>query len=110
REMVAAPPMVWAPGGGWVTNSEVLGLVRPPGRIIHLRISPEAALMRLARSRIVRPLLKRDDPQTAMTELWARRAELYALADVEIDVELVDSQRVVQQVVALARNLTTGLG
>ena len=110
REMVAVPPMVWAPGGGWVTNSGVLELVRPPGRIIHLRISPEAALIRLAKSRIVRPLLKRDDPQAAMHELWGRRAELYAQADLEIDVEVVDSQRVVQQVVTLARNLTTGLG
>ena len=110
RELAGAPPMVWAPGGGWVTNSEVLALVRPPGRIIHLRISPEAALRRLSRSRVARPLLQAADPSAAMDRLWSSRADLYSRADVTIDVESVDTQQVVEQVVALARNLTTGLG
>ena len=110
RELLAAPPMVLAPGGGWVTNPEVVPLVRPPGRIIHLRISPAAALRRLGRSRVVRPLLKSDDPLAALDRLWTSRAELYAQADLEIDVEAVDSQQVVKQVVALACPLTEGLG
>ncbi len=110
RELLAAPPMVLAPGGGWVTNPEVVPLVRPPGRIIHLRISPAAALRRLDRSRVVRPLLKSDDPLAALDRLWTSRAELYAQADFEIDVEAVDSQQVVKQVVALACPLTEGLG
>lgn len=110
RELLAAPPMVLAPGGGWVTNPEVVPLVRPPGRIIHLRISPAAALRRLDRSRVVRPLLKSDDPLATLDRLWTSRAELYAQADFEIDVEAVDSQQVVKQVVALACPLTEGLG
>ncbi len=110
RELLAAPPMVLAPGGGWVTNPEVVPLVRPPGRIIHLRISPAAALRRLDRSRVVRPLLKSDDPLATLDRLWTSRAELYAQADLEIDVEAVDSQQVVKQVVALACPLTEGLG
>ncbi|MBL0170260.1 MAG: shikimate kinase [Gemmatimonadaceae bacterium] len=110
RELLAAPPMVWSPGGGWVTNPGVLTLVRPSSRIIHLLISPAAALERLTRSRIVRPLLKTADPRVTMDELWANRADLYAQADLVIDVEVVDSQQVVERIVALARNLTTGLG
>jgi shikimate kinase len=110
RELTAAPPMVLAPGGGWVTNPDVMALIRPPGRIIHLRISPEAALRRLSRSRIVRPLLKGADPRATMDRLWMSRAELYALADLEIDVEVVESQQVVDRIVVLARNLTAGLG
>lgn len=110
RELTAAPPMVLAPGGGWVTNSEVMALIRPSGRIIHLRISPEMALRRLLRSRVVRPLLKGSDPQATMNKLWENRAQLYALADFEIDVEVVDSQQVVDRIVVLARNLTAGLG
>lgn len=102
--------MVLAPGGGWITNSGVLALVRPPGRIIHLRISVEGALRRLSRSRVVRPLLRTEDPEAAMARLWERREALYAQADLVIDVEVVDSQQVVAQVVALARNLTSGLG
>jgi hypothetical protein len=42
--------------------------------------------------------------------LWGRRAGLYARADLEIDVELVDPQQVINDVVALACDLTPGLG
>ncbi len=110
RELAAAPPMVLAPGGGWITNPEVVALVRPPGRIIHLRISPEAAVRRLTRARVVRPLLRSDDPQAVMQGLWAKRAHLYSQADLELDVEVVDSQQVVDNIVALARHLPPGLG
>ena len=110
RELAAAPPMVLAPGGGWVSNPGVMDILRPPGRIIHLRIGPAAALARLSRSRIVRPLLQVSDPQTALEQIWDKRAGLYSMADNEIDVEAIDSQRVIELVVALARNLTPGLG
>jgi shikimate kinase len=110
RELVAAPPMVLAPGGGWITNDGVVEMLRPPARIVHLRVSPAEALRRLSRARIVRPLLRGSDPRAAMQELWDRRAGLYSVADVEIDVELVDNQRVINAVVALACDLTPGLG
>jgi len=110
RELAAAPPMVLAPGGGWVTNPGVMALLRPPGRIIHLRLSPAAALKRLTRSRVVRPLLQRADPAATMEALWAARAHLYQQADAELDVEDVDSQRVIDAVVALAHDRTAGLG
>jgi len=110
RELVAAPSMVLAPGGGWVTNPGVMSLFRPRGRIVHLRLSPKAAMRRVSRSRVVRPLLKTADPLATMNQIWAKRAELYEMADFTVDVEVVDSQQVVNQLVALARNLTSGLG
>jgi shikimate kinase len=110
EELALRPAMVLAPGGGWVTNTGVMDLLRPPGHIIHLRISPESAIRRLARSRVVRPLLKVPDPRAAMEQLWQRRGALYEQADFTVDVEVVDSQQVVAQVAALARNLTSGLG
>ena len=110
EELAKSAPMVLAPGGGWVTNDGVMALLRPPGRIIHLRISPQSALRRLGRSRVVRPLLKVADPRAAIEQLWQRRAPLYEQADWTIDVEVVDSQQVVEQIAALARSLTSGLG
>ena len=111
RELSAAPPMVLAPGGGWVTIPGVMSLVRPPGRIIHLRISPEGALRRLSRARVVRPLLRSADPATVMRDLWNKRAGLYEQADLELDVEVLDSQQVVKEIIALARHhLPPGLG
>lgn len=110
RELAAAPPMVLSPGGGWVTNPGVMDLVRPPGRIIHLQISPAAALARLSRSRIVRPLLQVSDPGATLDALWEKRAGLYSQADFAVDAETVDAQQVIEKIVALARNLTPGLG
>lgn len=110
QELAAAPPMVLAPGGGWVTIPGAMALLRPPGRIIHLQISPNEALRRLIRSRIVRPLLAQADPAMAMQALWERRSGLYALADVTVNVEAVDSQRLIDSVVALAHDGTLGIG
>lgn len=109
RELSAAPPMVLAPGGGWITSPGVVDLIRPPARIVHLRVSPAEALRRLSRARIVRPLLQAADPAERMEQLWQQRAHLYAVADLEIDVERVDSQRVITSIVELA-GLTPGLG
>lgn len=110
HELAAAPPMVLAPGGGWVTNPGVMALVRPPGRIIHLRISPDEAVRRLTRSRVVRPLLQQANPSMKMWSLWEARAELYNMADLVVDVETLSSQRLTDSVVALAREGTPEIG
>jgi shikimate kinase len=110
RELAAAPPMVLAPGGGWVTNSGVMEMLRPPGRIVHLRVSPEAAMRRISRSRIVRPLLQQVDPEARMRSLWEARAALYNRADYVVDVETLTTQQVTDSLVALAHEGTPGVG
>ncbi|AMW05435.1 shikimate kinase [Gemmatimonas phototrophica] len=110
RELAAAPPMVLAPGGGWVTNAGVIELLRPPGRIVHLRVSPEAAMRRISRSRIVRPLLQQADPEAKMRSLWEARAALYNRADYVVDVETLTTQQVTDSLVALAHEGTPGVG
>jgi shikimate kinase len=108
-ELIHNEPSVWAPGGGWITNAGVSALVRPPGRIIHLKVSPAGALKRLGSARASRPLLMESDPVAVLDRLWASRAELYASADGEVDTEVVDFQRVAHEVVVLARGLDAGL-
>lgn len=110
RELAAAPPMTLSPGGGWITNPGVVELLRPPAKIVHLKISPAGALMRLSRSRVVRPLLAEPDPAARIQALWESRRDLYNAADLIIDVELVDSKRVTDSIVALAHELTPGIG
>lgn len=110
RELAAAPPMVLAPGGGWVTNVVVMDLLRPPGRIIHLRVSPAEALRRLARARVVRPLLAQADPAVTLQALWEARRPLYERADAELDVEVVDGKELIDSVVALAHDAGPGVG
>ena len=110
KELVSVPPMVLSPGGGWITNVGAADLLRPPARLVHLRITPAEALRRLARSRIVRPLLAGPHPLVTIEGLWASRGSLYGQSDLEIDVELNDSQRVIDLIVALAHDLTPRLG
>ena len=110
RELTAAPPMVLAPGGGWVTNAGVVEMLRPPGRLVHLLVSPAEALRRIGRSRTVRPLLQDDDPLGRMERLWAARCALYNAADSIVDVESVVGQRLTDYVAQLAQLGTPEVG
>jgi shikimate kinase len=101
EELASHPPMVLAPGGGWLTSPGVAALLRPPGRIIHLRVSPAAALARL-RGSTDRPLLQVTDPAAAMAQLYERRRGLYEAADAVLDAEVVTPQELALQIVELA--------
>jgi shikimate kinase len=94
--------IVIAPGGGWIANPGCADLLRPPARIIHLRVGVPSALARLGGSPEVRPLLAGPDPATALADLWHRRASAYGSADVELDTEVLSLQEVVDSLVRLA--------
>jgi shikimate kinase len=85
-----------------MANPGCAELLRPPARIIHLRVGVPAALERLALSRDPRPLLAVADPAAALRELSGRRASAYARADAELDTEVLDLQQLVGEVARLA--------
>ena len=90
--------MVLAPGGGWVTRSDTVHLLRPPSLMVYLRISPAGALRRMGRKVTGRPLLLRPDPQGELERLLAARCLAYEGADLVVDVEHIDSQRVADHI------------
>ncbi|HET7459560.1 MAG TPA: shikimate kinase [Gemmatimonadaceae bacterium] len=91
-----------APGGGWVMVPGAVALLRPPGRIIHLAVSPERAMARLGRSQTVRPLLDRPDPLAVLESLLRARGEAYeACADHVVRTDLLTVQQVTDAVVEL---------
>jgi shikimate kinase len=94
--------MVLAPGGGWVCNPAVVGLLRPPGRLIYLRVRPETALKRLGADRSTRPLLMRPDPLGEIRRLLDARKKAYESAEHVIEAELLDVEEVIKRVSALA--------
>jgi len=99
----ASAASIVAPGGGWVTVPGAVALLRPPGRIIHLAVSPERALARLAGARRERPLLQRPDPLAALqTLLLARRQAYEACADHVVTTDLLTVQQVTDAIVELA--------
>jgi shikimate kinase len=97
--------MILSPGGGWMTSAEVVGLLRPPGQLVYLKVRPETALQRLGANRATRPLLTRPDPVTELTKLLAQRKAAYEAADHVIDTERFELQRVIEKVTEIARRL-----
>lgn len=102
EELTLVGNMIVAPGGGWVSSPEVVAIVRPPSRLVYLRVRPETALKRLGPMRMMRPLLTRPDPQGELTKILEARKAAYESADSTIDTELYGLQRVIEKVVALA--------
>ncbi len=97
-EVATRPPMVLSPGGGWVTQKEAVAVLKPRSRVVYLRISPAGAVRRMGRRMSTRPLLQRADPRAELELLLAARREVYESADVVIDVEMLDAQRVAESV------------
>lgn len=101
REVAAAPAAVVAPGGGWAAQPGLVALLRPPAVLIHLRVTPATAVARMHRSLTDRPLMAGSDPEARAVTLWEMRREAYALADFEIDAEVLGVQEVVDRVLQL---------
>ena len=102
EELRSAAGMVLSPGGGWITNPDVVALVRPPARIIYLRVGVETALRRLGSARATRPLLQRPDPLAELRGLYERRRALYEAADLSLDTEAYSFQQLIQTLAELA--------
>ncbi len=97
--------MILAPGGGWIGHPEVVGMLRPPGRLVYLRVKPETALKRMGKRQELRPLLNRPNPLEELRLLFVGRRVLYEGADVVIESETLSLQEVTEKVVALANEL-----
>jgi shikimate kinase len=91
--------MVLAPGGGWITDPAVVALIRPPAKLIYLRVRPETALKRLAAEPGSRPLLNRPDPLAELNKLFEARKLSYQSADLEVGTEMLNPQQVTEQIV-----------
>ncbi|HEX5580032.1 MAG TPA: shikimate kinase [Gemmatimonadaceae bacterium] len=102
EELATAPPMVLAPGGGWMSQPGLAALLRPPGRIIYLAASPAAVARRLGPASGARPLLAGGEPVERLAALLATREAAYRGADVVLNTELIDVQQVIHAVGELA--------
>ena len=101
-ELVDAPAMILAPGGGWITQPTTTALLRVRARIIYLQVSPAVALARLGGQVVERPLLRVDDPLGKLEELFQARRQLYERADHVVDTESLEPQALVEFLVGLA--------
>jgi len=84
-ELLADDGVLLATGGGAVLDADNRRLLRERGFVVHLQVSVEQQLERLARDR-TRPLLARDDREQVLRDLAQARAPLYAeVADLQFD-------------------------
>jgi len=104
------PASVVAPGGGWIAQPQAVALLRPPARIIHLRVSPATALTRMGSDAASRPLLTGDVPLRVLQSLMTSRATAYGSADAELDTETLSLQELVAQTAQLASSWGVGVG
>jgi shikimate kinase len=95
--------MVLAPGGGWVSRPENLAMLRPPGRLIYLKITSSVAVLRMGASTTSRPLLNRPNPKAELDRLLSARILAYESADVVVNVDRVDPHAVTQRIEELLR-------
>lgn len=102
EELTGLEEAVLAPGGGWVTQPDLLDLFGAETLIVWLRISPEAAVQRAMRTISHRPLLaSAPDPVERARELISEREPLYQLADLRVDVEGRSINEVASEIVGM---------
>lgn len=102
EELTLVGNMIISPGGGWAADPEIVAIVRPPSKLVYLRVTPATALKRLGPMRHMRPLLSRPDPLAEISRLLEARKGAYEAADFVVNAELLDTQRVIQKVSELA--------
>jgi shikimate kinase len=105
-ELRVGDSMVLAPGGGWITRSETVALLRPPGCIIYMRASPETAFRRMGTEWALRPLLAAGgNGLERLNELYRTRRATYEAADAVVDTELLSPQQVAEKIAAIVVSL-----
>jgi shikimate kinase len=101
EELAQTSGMIVSPGGGWITNADVVKIIRPVAKLVYLRVRPATALKRLGAERVARPLLMRPDPLAELTKLLDDRKAAYEQADATINAELLELQGVINAVAEL---------
>jgi shikimate kinase len=93
--------MVLSPGGGWVTQPDVVALLRPNATMVYLSVPPALALKRMGLKAAGRPLLHRPNPRGELERLLEMRRAVYESSDHVLSVERLDPQRVADRIAAL---------
>ena len=102
HELLRGRDQVISTGGGAVLDPGNRERMRERGFVVHLKVSVESQLQRLARDR-TRPLLQREDREQVLRGIAAERTPLYAgVADLGFDTEGMTSG---DAAIALARLL-----
>jgi shikimate kinase len=102
RSVLAGPPSVVAPGGGWAAQPGALESAREVGFLIYLRAMALTAAKR-AGAAGTRPLLVGEDPVEEMRQLLKVREPFYLQADCEIKADVKSAAGLADELAPLVR-------
>jgi len=103
-ELLAGPPAVLAPGGGYVLDAATRRQALEKALLVYLETSPSVAARRLA-GQEDRPLLKGFDRTLRLRQLLEQREAVYLEAQCRVTTDLGSPVEVAAQVAELARTL-----
>ncbi len=104
-EFGRARGVVLAPGGGWVTQPDLMDRLGDGSLVVWLRISPEEAVRRALADSVHRPLLAGPEPLARARLLLAEREPFYYLADSAVAVDGRGIEEIAREIVARVRLL-----
>ena len=92
-------PGVVALGGGALTLDDNQKLLKKLAYRVFVKVSPEQALERMRRSKVVRPLLGPTPSLGKIRELYTKRMPQYAHADYVVEVDDLSTSQVVDNII-----------
>lgn len=95
--------VVLAPGGGWITQPELLAALGPGTLSVWLRSSPKEIVRRLKGAPGPRPFQDLPDPLPLVARMVAERTPLYALADLAVETDGVSAEAVAYRIERVVR-------
>lgn len=98
RRLTRRRHVVLAPGGGWVTQPDLVELLRPGSLIVWLRASAETIQRRHLEQGVERPLLAVEEPLAEIRRLLAERESYYSAAGAIVDTDELDPLGVVTEI------------
>ena len=87
-------------GGGALTSEENQKLLKKRAYRVFVKVSPEQALERMRRSKVVRPMLGPTPSLTKIRELYTKRMPQYAHADYVVEVDGMTTSQAVDDIIA----------
>ena len=103
EEAAATERVVLAPGGGWITQPEMLEVLGPGTLSVWLRVSPEETVRRLHADTIDRPFRDQPDAPERVARMLAEREPLYRLADLAVPVDLRTPEEIAFEIEQVVR-------
>jgi shikimate kinase len=98
KRLASQHQVVFAPGGGWITNPVLVELLPAGAVLVWLKVAPQIALTRLRASGVTRPLLQVDDALARVQQLLDQRSSLYQQADVSFETDGYDPHDVAEMI------------